>query len=278
MRKVITSDGRVLAVEEYGVPDGAPVVYLHGTPMSRLARHPDDAIFADLGIRLITYDRPGYGRSTPLPGRLVADAATDVAAIADALDLGGFAVFGVSGGGPHALAAAAAYPERISRVATLACLAPIDADGLEWTAGMTDGNKESAAAAAKGRAAVEAHLARAAEAGVTLPERDRAVLARPELGAMVSAAMREALAPGVGGWADDVLALYGWAWGYDPVTLRVPVRLWHGELDELVPAAHSRWLAGRVPGATLVTEPAASHAGHFDATRRTLAWLVGRPE
>ncbi|NUT35662.1 MAG: alpha/beta hydrolase [Hamadaea sp.] len=276
MLTVITSDGRVLAVEEFGVPDGVPIVYLHGTPMSRLARHPDDAIFADLGIRLITYDRPGFGRSSPQPGRNVADAADDVVTIADDLGIGRFAVFGVSGGGPHALAVAAAYPQRVSRVVTLASMAPCDADGLEWTAGMTEANQASAAAARRGRGELAAHLERARTAPLPFPERDLAVLSRPEIGAMVGPAMAEALAPGVGGWTDDVLALYAFPWGFDPAAVRVPARLWHGELDELVPAAHSRWLADRMPDAALVTDPAASHAGHFDATRAALTWLVGQ--
>ncbi|NUR73844.1 MAG: alpha/beta hydrolase [Hamadaea sp.] len=275
MHSVITSDGRMLAVEEYGVPDGVPVVYLHGTPMSRLARHPDDQMFADLGIRLITYDRPGFGRSTSAPGRIVADAADDVVTIADTLGLAGFAVFGVSGGGPHALSAAAAYPHRISRVATLASLAPCDADGLEWTAGMTAGNQESAAAARRGRGVLTEHLERAATEPLRLPERDQAVLADPAIAAMVQPAMAEALAPGVTGWVDDVLALYGLPWGFNPRTVRVPTRLWHGDLDELVPAAHSRWLADRIPDATLVIDPEAAHAGHFAATRDVLTWLRG---
>lgn len=84
MREVITPDGRTLAVEEWGVPDGTPVFYLHGTPMSRLARHPDDTLFTGLGIRLITFDRPGFGGSTARPGRRVVDGADDVAAVADA--------------------------------------------------------------------------------------------------------------------------------------------------------------------------------------------------
>ncbi|MEV6967815.1 alpha/beta hydrolase [Hamadaea sp. NPDC051192] len=274
MHSVITSDGRVLAVEEYGVPSGVPVVYLHGTPMSRLARHPDDQMFIDLGIRLITYDRPGFGRSTPQPGRIVADAAEDVVTLADALGLSRFAVFGVSGGGPHALAAAAAYPHRISRVATLASLAPCDADGLEWTAGMTEGNQGSSVAARRGRDELTARLTQAAESPLPLPERDLAVLGQPEIAAMVQPAMAEALAPGVSGWVDDVFALYGLPWGFSPRSVRVPAHLWHGELDELVPAAHSRWLAERIPGATLVTDADASHAGHFAATRDTLTWLL----
>ncbi|WP_040478441.1 alpha/beta fold hydrolase [Longispora albida] len=275
MRQVITSDGRILAVEEWGDPGGTPVLYLHGTPMSRLARHPDPDLFTSLGVRLVTYDRPGFGQSSPRPGRVVAGAAGDAIAIADALGLGRFGVLGVSGGGPHALAVAAQHPGRVSTVAVLACLAPRDAADLDWTADMMPGNQDSAAAAILGRAAVEEHLTRVgSSAPPPLPEIERAVLARPGYGEMIGAAFAEAMRPGLGGWVDDVLALYGLPWGFDPAAITRPVRLWHGELDTLVPPAHSSWLAARIPAAHLTRQPGAGHAGHFDATPAMLAWLA----
>ncbi|RIQ26261.1 alpha/beta fold hydrolase [Jiangella rhizosphaerae] len=278
MRLIRTADGRDLAVEEWGVPDGTPVVYAHGTPMSRLARHPDDALFAGLGIRLITFDRPGYGHSTPRSGRRVVDVADDIAAIADDLGLDRFPVFGVSGGGPHALAFAAVHPDRATRVATLASTAPCDAEGLDWTAGMMDGNRVSAAAALRGRVALEAHLAETESEDLRelLPESEQAVLARPEVQRMLAAAYAEAVRPGLHGWVDDELALYGLPWGFDPADITVPVSLWHGELDTVVPVAHSVWLAERIPDAALIRAPGAAHAGHFDATAATLRWLLDR--
>ncbi|MEV0202628.1 alpha/beta hydrolase [Nonomuraea sp. NPDC050691] len=274
MREVITPDGRTLAVEEWGVPDGTPVFYLHGTPVGRLARHPDDSLFTGLGIRLITFDRPGLGGSTARPGRCVADGADDVAAVADALGLGRFAVYGVSGGGPHALAFAARHPDRALRVASLAALAPRDADGLDWTAGMMDGNVRSAEVALLDRDAMTAHLGANASAPPRLPDTEAAVLSRPEISAMLGAAYAEAVRPGIGGWVDDAIALFGRPWGFDPGAITVPVRLWHGALDPVVPVAHARWLASRIPTATLTVQPDAGHAGHFDATPATLAWLL----
>lgn len=94
-------DGRELAVCEWGDPAGAPVMELHGTPGSRLSRHHDEGAYRRAGVRAITYDRPGYGRSPRQPGRTVASAALDVAAVADALAIDTFAVVGWSGGGPH---------------------------------------------------------------------------------------------------------------------------------------------------------------------------------
>ncbi|MFG3344295.1 alpha/beta fold hydrolase [Streptomyces sp. NPDC048018] len=276
MHEVITGDGRTLAVEEWGTPSGVPVVYLHGSPMSRLARHPDERLFHDLGIRLITYDRPGFGRSSPAPGRRVVDAADDVVAVADALGLERFAVFGVSGGGPHALACAARRPDRITRAGALASLAPRDAEGLDWTAGMNEGNRRSAAVAVIGRDAVREHLAQVGTADLPpLPDVEQAVLSRPEVSAMLGPAFAEAVRPGLDGWVDDVVALFGAPWGFDPADIETPTRLWHGGLDTLVPPTHGDWLAARIPATSLTRQPDAGHGGHFDATPSLLAWLVG---
>lgn len=276
MLEIKAADGRTITVEEWGVPDGTPVLYAHGTPMSRLARYPYDEAFTQHGIRLITFDRPGYGGSTANPGRSVADVAADMAAIADALRLDRLAVFGVSGGGPHALAFAAAHPQRVSRVAALASTAPRDAAGLDWTGGMVQANRDSTAAAARGRDALAAHLATAASMSLAdlLPPADRAVIAEPAVAAMMKAAYAEALRDGPGGWIDDALALYGLPWGFDPADITVATRLWHGDRDVLVPPSHSAWLAERIPGAVLVTDPDAGHAGHFAATPAVLAWLT----
>src|SRR5215212_10064165 len=107
-----TPDGRALAYVERGAEDGTPVIVSHGTPGSRLARHPDPEIYERHGVRAVAYDRPGYGRSDPQPGRSVADATADVAAIADELGFDRFAVVGGSGGAPHALACGALLGDR----------------------------------------------------------------------------------------------------------------------------------------------------------------------
>ena len=123
-RTVFARDGRRLKVLMIGPRDATPVFFLHGTPGSRLGPHPLPMRLHHLGVRLIAYDRPGYGGSDRLPGRLVRHAAEDVADIADALGIEQFGVIGRSGGGPHALACAALLPERVRRVAALVCLAP----------------------------------------------------------------------------------------------------------------------------------------------------------
>src|SRR5215207_2731904 len=132
---VSTSGGRQLGVCTWGDPEGIPMFWLHGTPGSRFLRHPGDG-YRRNQQRVYTYDRPGYGLSTRVPGRRVADAADDVRAIADSFGLGQFGVAGVSGGGPPALAVAALLPDRVSRCAVVVGVAPFGAEGLDFFAGM----------------------------------------------------------------------------------------------------------------------------------------------
>jgi pimeloyl-ACP methyl ester carboxylesterase len=114
---------------------------------------------AQHGIRWVSYDRPGYGGSTPHPGRDIASAAADVASVADALGIGQFAVMGHSGGGSHALACGALLPQQVVGVVCVAAMAPPDAQGLDWFAGLTASGEARLRAAAAGRAAMQAHLA-----------------------------------------------------------------------------------------------------------------------
>ena len=162
--EVETPDGRTLGVHEAGDPAGLPVVFHHGSPGSGLLYDRWIENAEAQGIRLLGYDRPGYGRSTPKPGRSVADAAADVLAIADALGLGRFASWGFSGGGPHALACAALLPDRCFAVVSLASVAPfVGAPGLEWYEGMGEGNVREFAAVLAGPDEHEPMLEREAE-------------------------------------------------------------------------------------------------------------------
>jgi pimeloyl-ACP methyl ester carboxylesterase len=135
-RTVRTADGRILAVEDAGYLAGRPVLVHNGTPMSRRLYGPNVADAAGRGLRLISYDRPGYGGSTPQPGRTVADCASDVRAICAALGIGRLAMWGLSGGGPHVLACAALLPDLVTAAAALGSCAPFEAEGLDWFAGM----------------------------------------------------------------------------------------------------------------------------------------------
>jgi pimeloyl-ACP methyl ester carboxylesterase len=279
--------GRDLRVVEAGVADGFPVLIHNGTPMSRLLFQPCVEDAEQRGIRLISYDRPGYGDSTPHPGRSVADAAHDVAAIADALGIDRLATWGISGGGPHALACAALLPERVSAVASLASVAPYPADGLDWFAGMGDANVAEFGLTLEGREALEPFLrherdemlaagpAGLAEAMRTLlSPTDRAVFTG-EAAAYIFEAFRAGSEERLDGWIDDDLA-FAKPWGFDLEQIEVPVLLWQGAEDRFVPFAHGEWLAARIPG---VDARLSETDGHLTLLVQRLgevhAWLAG---
>ena len=157
-------DGRTLHVYDTGTGDGATglaVFWQHGTPSTGAPPEPLFTAAAERGIRWVSHDRPGYGGSTPQPGRDVASAAADVASIADALGIDRFAVMGDSGGGPHALACAAILPGRVLATVCMSGPAPFGAEGLDWFAGMTPTGAAEYRAAATGHAALEAYFASA---------------------------------------------------------------------------------------------------------------------
>jgi pimeloyl-ACP methyl ester carboxylesterase len=164
VQTVSTSDGRTLAFAEYGDPDGFPVFFLHGSPGSRLWRHYDESVYVDVGVRLFTHDRPGYGWSARNPGRRVVDCAGDIAALADELGIEQFAVTGSSGGGPHSLAVAARLPERVTGAGCMVSLAPFDAPGLDHLEGMDPVNVRFVEIAVEGGPPHVAELEREAAA------------------------------------------------------------------------------------------------------------------
>lgn len=284
---VALPDGRQLAVETTGDPRGKPVFLLHGTPGSRLGQAPRSAVLSWLGIHLITFDRPGYGDSDRLPGRRVADAAGDVAAVANDLGLKTFGVIGRSGGAPHALACAALLPERVTRTAALISLAPRGAPGLDWYAGMASSNRQAYASAQSGGSRLASSLrARSrdiradpsiliAELNTEMPESDRRMMKDRGVRSMLRTNYREALrSHDAGGWIDDVVAL-NQHWGFDPADIPGPVLLWHGEDDVFTPVEHSRWLADRIPDSQLRVEPATAHFGVLRILPAILKWGAG---
>ncbi|MGH8964614.1 MAG: alpha/beta fold hydrolase, partial [Actinomycetes bacterium] len=215
---VTTDDGRQLAVDVTGAPDGYPVFLLHGTPGSRNGPKPRGIVLYRLGLQLICYDRPGYGGSDRHEGRTVRDAADDVAAIADKLGIQRFAVVGRSGGGPHALACAAVMPERVSSTAVLVSLAPSDAVDLDWYHGMNRHNAQEYGAADADVHALLSNLASWVEQTKQDPSRfidlieselsepDKRVVGDVVLRRLLLNTYAEALRQGAAGWIDDVLA------------------------------------------------------------------------
>ncbi|MEU7585004.1 alpha/beta hydrolase [Micromonospora sp. NPDC049230] len=284
-RTVTTPDGRRLAVETSGAPDGPPVFLLHGTPGSRSGPRPRGIVVYRLGVHLVCYDRPGYGDSDRQEGRRVADAAADVAAIADALGIERFAVVGRSGGGPHALACAALLPDRVTRAAVLVGLAPAGAPDLDWYAGMAATNVTDYGQADEDLTELTLNLkVRAEEARrdpmtlldflrPQLPDEDIRVVDDVAIRRLLTDMYAEALRHGPEGWIDDVLAIRR-GWGFDLAGIRAEVRLWHGEQDRFSPVEHSHWLASRIPRAEVQVQPGAAHFGAVEILPQTLSWLV----
>jgi pimeloyl-ACP methyl ester carboxylesterase len=286
--EIAIRDGRTLTFEEWGDPQGTPVLCLHGTPGSRFNRHHDQGVYAKAGARVVTYDRPGYGGSTRHRGRDVVGCVDDIAALVDALGIERFAVIGYSGGGPHALAAAARLPERVTRAACDVGVAPYDADGLDFFDGMDPLNVQELGWALEGEEVYAREIEREARellervsenpANVLgedweLPEADRAELARPELHDVIRESMTEAFRNGVWGWVDDGLCFVR-SWGFDLSEIRVPTRVVYGASDVLVPAAHGEWLARNVPGAEVVVQETQGHVAGDDVVAEQFGWLV----
>jgi pimeloyl-ACP methyl ester carboxylesterase len=280
---ITLEDGRPVGYEQWGDADGRPMFFLHGTPGSRFSRHPDASLWPDLHLRVVTMDRPGYGESAALPGRSVKHAAHDVAAVADALGIAGFMVVGSSGGGPHALACAAELGERVDGCAAVGCAAPLLEDEIDRLIGV---NRESyRVLSERGRrgmleflgdlreqiladpvAALEAQLADAPPADVEWNQRIDVQRVRRE-------SLLEALRPGVEGWTDDAISLFGRDWNIDLGNVTCPVRFWHSDNDRNGPLTAVQRLVRAVPTASLRVWRGEGHsapARHMDDVLRDL--------
>jgi pimeloyl-ACP methyl ester carboxylesterase len=280
------ADGRTLEYLVAGPEDGTPLLLHNGTPSAAGFFGPMLDAAVRHGLRLLTYSRPGYGGSTPRPGRSVASAAADVAGLLDALGAETFLTVGWSGGGPHALASAALLPGRCLAAATIGGPAPYDAEGLDWLDDMAVENVQEFTAAAAGEgpltdflAAAEPEIAKVrgqdliGALGGLMSEVDQRVLTEDFAGYMARL-LSGSVATGIAGWRDDDLAFLK-DWGFDPAAITVPVAIWHGEQDRMVPFAHGRWLAAEVPGAAAHLEPDEGHlsqvVNRFDAVVAELA-------
>jgi pimeloyl-ACP methyl ester carboxylesterase len=278
-RSITVPDGRKVDVLIAGPSDGLPLVLHEGTPIGLVLYPPTVRAAQVRGLRVILAARPGYEGSTPRPGRRVADVAQDTAAVLDELGADTFVTAGWSGGGPHALACAAALPGRCLAAASIAGVAPYQARGLDFLAGMGQENVDEFGAAVRGEAALTQFLEREIPAvsaitgdqvaqalGGLVIAADQAVLTG-EFADYVAAALRAAMTSGVAGWRDDDLAFvkdWGFSLGWaseapaenPPAS---PVAVWQGDQDKMVPFAHGQWLAAHIPGARTHLLPGEGH-------------------
>jgi pimeloyl-ACP methyl ester carboxylesterase len=254
---VIVDDFEVV---RHGPEDGRVLVFHVGTPNAPEAFPLLTDALDERGWQLVAYARPGYAGSARREGRSVADAARDTAAILDELGLDRFVTIGWSGGGPHALACAALLPDRCDGAVSLAGVAPFDAEGLDFLAGMGPENVEEFGAAARSQEELRAFLEQFADElstvtaeeiatslGGLVEDVDRRALTG-EFAETVARMIRRAVSRGIDGWFDDDLAFVK-PWGFDLSRITVPVSIWQGAHDRMVPFAHGEWLAAHVPGA-----------------------------
>jgi pimeloyl-ACP methyl ester carboxylesterase len=261
---VPTPDGRSLEVLVSGTEDGFPLVSHHGTPQGAVHDEAMAAAARSRGLRLVQFSRPGYGASSRRPDgattATVADDAADVTAILDHLGLGEFVTLGWSGGGPRALACAAMLPGRCLAAVSGVGLAPEEEFDGELTDGMGGENVAEFGAARQGSealtklledVAVNTFTATAADVadalGTLAPPVDRAALTG-DVAEWVAATFRRAGVQGIAGWHDDDLTLL-LPWGFAVRDITVPVSVWQGTEDKMVPFAHAEWLAANIPGA-----------------------------
>jgi pimeloyl-ACP methyl ester carboxylesterase len=271
-------DRRTLHAYDTGKDDAAgplAVFWHHGSPSIGAPPEPLFSAAERLGIRWVSFDRPGYGGSTPCPDRDVASAAADATAVADALGIERFAVMGHSGGGSHALACAALLQVRILGGVVVAGMAPFGAEGLDWFDGFGPAGVAELRAAAAGRAALEKHLAESDDEPEFTPE-DEAALAG-EWSRLIDV-VRPALAGGAGEFIDDDLAGVG-DWGFDAADVAAPALFVYGGRDRVVPAAHGEWLARHCPSAELWLYPKDGHISILDSgAEAAMGWLRERAE
>ncbi len=262
--------GRHLEVRLEGPEDGQILLFHHGTPAAGAQHASAVHAAAERGLRHLTYSRPGYAGSGRHAGRAVVDCVEDVRAIVDQLGIERFFTIGLSGGGPHALACAARLPERVIAAATLGSVAPRDAEGLDWAAGMGEDNLEEFAAAEGGPQALATYLEPAARSmahatggeivevfGDLVSSIDREVVTG-EFADYLADNERAAVANGMWGWFDDDLA-FARDWCFDPASIAQPLTIWQGVEDRFVPPTHGEWLASHIPGAELELRPEHGH-------------------
>jgi pimeloyl-ACP methyl ester carboxylesterase len=265
MQTTTADDGRVIMFAEYGPPDGLPVLSFHGTPQCRLSVALTVGVATDVGIRLIRYDRPGCGGSDRMAGRTVADSASDARAVLDAVGVESAAVHGGSGGTPPAMALAALCPERVTRLALQAPIAPRKRLGHEaWSQGQDPEVLDYMAHCLQGEDGAAAVIL-AEVASLVDPD-------NPDTDQYA-----EAVRQGPWGAVDDELAQLG-EWGFEPDVISAPTAIFYDPEETVLPLQHPRWLGEHILNSILVVAPTLGHGGRGDDKtpdlRRMYGWLA----
>jgi pimeloyl-ACP methyl ester carboxylesterase len=282
---LVRPGGREVGWATWGDPAGRPLLLLHGTPGSRLDRVPEPGFYERIRAHVLSFDRPGYGRSTAQRDRTIVSVAEDAVAIADELGWSRFAVLGVSGGGPHALALGARSPQRLVSLGLAVGSPPselVDPNDLIAI------NREGLSRAQEGRAALEAFLAEpaaqlAADPAAALdsmmadaPEVDRELLASPQLRDMIAQSLREGFANGPAGWFDDAWCLSS-TWGFALRDIALPVHMWYGEIDRNVPLKAVERMAAELNVALLELIPGGGHLSWLAQAQSVHETLLAAP-
>lgn len=277
-------DGRTLAWCEYGPVDGRPVLWFHGTPGSRYSRYGDESVYERTGVRLIGFDRPGYGESTRLPGRGVATIADDAAELLDHMSHDSVRVGGTSGGGPHALAFAARYPERVHAATVLVGLAPPEEQDLHnliglnragWYAAREGWNAMYELLAPQREKLLADPLAAFRESMNVAPPDDQAVINDPSWQRVFIENVTEALRPGAEGWTDEAMAL-SLSWDFDPAEARSNIVWWHGENDANAAISGVRRVVQKMDDVDLRVWEESGHLGPYYLYETVLQELASR--
>ena len=276
-------DGRQMGYAEYGDSNGKPVFFFHGTPGSRLTRHPDESIATLLGVRIITIDRPGYGLSDFVPDNTLVNWTQDVVQLADALKIEQFAVTGVSGGGAYALACTSEIPERITQAGVISSISPLDSQvtkGMNLTNRVLFGVAQYAPFLLNPLSSLIVRTARKDpqklfDYGLMnyFPIPDKEVLFQPAVREMFLEDLPQAFRQGACGFTLDMKIL-GQSWGFQLKNISGKVYLWHGEKDENVPPNAGRYLANTIPNCEARFYPDEGHLLIFNHWQEILSTLV----
>jgi len=281
--RITRPDGRTVVYATWGDPDGRPLLQIHGTPGSRRSRSPHEEEYVQAGAHVVTFDRAGYGQSSPWPDRTVFDIADDALAVADELGWERFSVLGISGGGPHALALGVRAPERIHRLGVAVGGTPSEFVDLDDLIAL---NREGLRRVREeGRESLEEFLLPIAEqlaadtaaafdsAMADAPAPDREWMARPEVRATLIEGISEGFAHGPAGWLADSWALSS-DWGFALGDVGVPVWFWYGELDRNVPIGAVRKMTEQLDVAAFELIPGKGHFGWLEQEDQVLATLL----